>query len=141
MKAKYVKDLHPYNTATIVTKDLAMRDMVELFVKHSKLHILCVIDERNQLLGLVDRRHLFHAIFSHHVPAGSMVKELYSLLTSEQASDLLIKHVITCKETDSIEDVIQLMINNCLDAVPVLSTSGKLEGVISIERLFKEWLK
>jgi CBS domain-containing protein len=141
MKAKIVKDLRPYNTAAIVSEDMALKGMVQLFVEHPELHSLCVVDDAGNLLGLIDRIHLFQAIFSHQVPASSMVKKLYYLLTSEQASDLLVKHVHTCKETDSLDDVINRMISSHLDAIPVVRQDGKLEGIIDVERLFKEWLK
>ena len=141
MKAKIVQDLRPYNTAAIVTEDMALRGMVQLFVEHPELHSLCVVDDTGNLRGLVNRKDLFHAIFSHQVPASSMVKKLYTLLTSEHASDLLVKHVHTCKETDSLDDVINQMISNHLDAVPVVREDGKLEGIINVERLFKEWLE
>lgn len=141
MKAQFVKDIRPYNTAAIVSKDKAIRAMVQIIVDHPELHYLCVIDESDNLLGLISRKRLFQAIFSHHVSAGSMVTKLYTLLTSEQASDLLVKHVLTCKESDSLDEVINLMIRRRLDAIPVVDANGKLEGIINIERLFEEWLQ
>jgi len=141
MKAHVVNDLRPYNTAAIVSGDLSMRAMVQLIVDHPELHYIYVVDESGKLLGLIGRKRLFQAIFSHNVPASSMVSKLYKLLTSEQASDLLIKHVLSCTEADSLDKVINLMIKHQLDAIPVVAADGKLEGIINIERLFEEWLK
>ena len=141
MKAQIVKDLRPYNRAAIVSEDMDLRAMAQLFVEHPELHSLCVVDENENLLGLIDRKHLFRAIYSHHVPASSMVKKLYTLLTSEQASDLLIKHVSSCKDTDSLNNVINWMIEQQLDVIPVIADNGKLEGMINIEQLFQEWLQ
>ena len=84
---------------------------------------------------------MFKAIFSHHVSAGSKVTELYSLLTSENAADLLIKHVITCKESDQVDEVVNKMITRRLNAIPVLNKAGKHEGLITIEMLLEKWLE
>ncbi len=141
MKAQYVKDLRPYNTAAIVSKEMPLRSMVENVVEHPEVRYLCVVDESNKLLGLISRKRLFQAIFLHHVPASSMVSKLYTLLTSEQASDLLVTHVITCRETDSMNDLINIMIKRRLDAIPVLDKNGRLEGIVSIEHIFLKWLQ
>lgn len=136
-----VKELYPYRPPITVSKDMLMQEMVELVLKNPDLHFLCVVDDDKNLLGLIHRKQLFNAIFSHHVSAGSMVKKLFTLLTSEQASDLIIKHVLTCKESDSIDDLIKLIIEHNVYAVPVVSESGKLEGIITINQLFQEWLE
>ncbi len=141
MKAQYVKDLRPYNRAAIVSKDMPIRAMVKIVVEHPEVHYLCVVDESEKLLGLISRKKLFQAIFSHHVPASSMVSKLYALLTSEQASDILVTHVITCTETDTLNDLINTMIKRRLDAIPVVNKEEKLEGIISIERIFSKWLE
>ena len=141
MKSKFVQDLRPYHTAPIVSKDMAIRRMVQVVVEHPECHFLCVVDQGDHLLGLIDRKQLFRAIFTHHVSASSMVKQLFTLLTSEQASDLIVKDVLTCRGTDSLDDLIKLIIEHHLDAVPVVSEEGRLEGIITFERIFREWLK
>jgi CBS domain-containing protein len=115
--------------------------MAELIVKHPEIHYLCVVDGSDNLMGLISRKRLFKAIFSHNVSASSKVTELYSLLTSESAADLLVKHVFTCKESDPLDKVIDLMISHRLDAIPVLNEDGKLEGLVTIERLLSKWLE
>ena len=141
LSEQLIKDLRPYNRIANVSKDKTIRSMAELIVEHPEIHYLCVVDELDNLLGLISRDRLFQAIFSHHVSADSKVTELYSLLTSENAGDLLIKHVFTCKETDTVHDAIKLMIKKRLNAVPVLNESGKLEGLLTIERFLSEWLE
>lgn len=136
-----VKELRPYLPAVTVSQDKTIQDMVELITNHTNCHFLCVIDQDKNLLGLIHRKQLFNAVFSHHVSSGSMVKKLYTLLTSEQASDLIIEHILTCKETDSIDDLIKLIIEHNVFAVPVVSESGKLQGMVTIHQLFQEWLE
>lgn len=141
MRKQLIKDLHPYNTIANVTKDMTIRSMAEIIVRHPEVHYFCVVDESDNLLGLISRKRLFQAIFYHHVSASSKVTELYSLLTSEHAGDLLIKHVFTCKESDPLDKIIELMIKHRLNAIPVLNKVGKLEGLLTIEQLLSEWLK
>lgn len=141
MRKQLIKDLRPYNTIANVSKDMTIRSMAELIVKHPEVHYLCVVDEYDNLLGLISRKRLFQAIFSHHVSASSKLTELYALLTSQHAADLLIKHVFTCKESDPLEKIIDLMINRRLNALPVVNKAGKLEGLVTIERLLSKWLE
>ena len=141
MKEQLIEDLRPYNTIANVSENTTIRSMAELIVKHPEIHCLCVVNDSNNLMGLISRKRLFKAIFSHHVSASSKMTELYSLLTSENAADLLIKHVFTCKESDSMDEVINLMVKRRLDAIPVLNKAGKFEGLVTIERLLSKWLE
>jgi len=140
MRNLLVKDLRPYNTIANVSKDMTIRSMAELVVKHPEVHYLCVVDESDSLIGLISRERLFQAVFSHHVSASSKVTKLYSLLTSEDAADLLIEHVLSCNESDSLDTIINLMIKRRLNAIPVFNNEGKLAGLLTIERLLSEWL-
>jgi CBS domain-containing protein len=141
MSKQLIKDLRPYNTIANVSKDMTIRSMAELIVKHPEIHYLCVVDDADKLLGLISRKRLFQAIFSHHVSANTKVTELYSLLTSEHAEDLLIKHFFTCHESDALDKIINLMIKHQLNAIPVLTKDEKLEGLVTIERLLSKWLE
>jgi CBS domain-containing protein len=135
-----VKELRPYLPPVTAFKDMPIQGMLELFIKNPELHFICIVDNDDILQGLIHRKQLFNAIFSHHVSAGSMVKKLFTLLTSEKASDLLIEHVLTCKETDSIDTIIKLIIEHNVFAIPVVSESGELQGIVTINQLFQEWL-
>jgi CBS domain-containing protein len=141
MSKQLIKDLRPYNTIANVSENMTIRSMAELIVKHPEIHYLCVVDDSDNLMGLISRKRLFKAIFSHNVSASSKVTELYSLLTSENAADLLIKHVFTCKELDPLDKIINLMIRHRLNAIPVLNKAGRLEGLVTIERLLSKWLE
>ena len=141
MSTQLIKDLQPYTTIANVSKETTIQFMAELIVKHPEIHCICVADESHKLLGLISRKRLFQAIFSHNVSASTKVTELYSLLTSEHAGDLLIKHFVTCYESDPLDKVINLMIQKRLNAIPVLNKDEKLEGLITIERLLSKWLE
>ena len=141
MSKQLIKDLRPYNTIANVSKDITIRSMAELIVKDPEIHYFCVVDDSDKLLGLISRKRLFQAIFSHHVSASKKVTELYSLLTSEDAEDLLIKHFYTCNETDPLDKIIELMIEHRLNAVPVLNEDEKLQGLVTVERLLSKWLE
>jgi CBS domain-containing protein len=136
-----IKDLRPYNTIAKVPEDITIQSMAELIVKNPEIHYLCVVGDSDNLLGLISRKRLFMAIFSHHVSAGSKITELYSLLTSESAADLLIKHVFTCKESEPVDEIINQMIKRRLNAIPVLNEASKLEGLITIEMFLSKWLE
>jgi CBS domain-containing protein len=48
---------------------------------------------------------------------------------------------LTCKESDPLDEIINLMISHRLNAIPVLNEVGKFEGLVTIERLLSKWLK
>ncbi|MHA1280511.1 MAG: CBS domain-containing protein, partial [Candidatus Helarchaeota archaeon] len=78
-------------------------------MKYPNKHHLCVVDENGKLIGLISRKRIFRAVFSHHVAADSRLHELYALLTCETANDLLTRNIITISETDDIDKAISAM--------------------------------
>lgn len=141
MKKKKVKEFKPYDLPIFVQPETIIQDMIRLFLEHSNKHHLCVIDENNKLIGLISRKRIFRAIFSHHVAADSRLHELYTLLTSEKAGDLLLRNVITISEEDDIDKVICLMIEENLLELPIINNQGQVMGFLTSEMLLKAKIK
>jgi len=140
MMTQLVKDLQPYKPPVIVQEDASIAEMAELFVNHPSMHYLCLVDKAGVLRGLIARKKIFQAIYAHHLPPDSMVSRLFTLITSETASDLLVEHIITIGEDDTIEDLINKMMAHDLDSLPVLDNVGKPLGFVNIEMILKLWL-
>lgn len=140
MKTQLVKNLQPYKPPVIVQGDARITEMAELFVNHPSMHYLCLVDRSGELRGLIARKKLFQAIYAHHLPPDSMVSRLFTLITSETASDLLVEHIVTIGEDDTIEDLIKAMMEHDLDSLPVLDNGGKPLGFVNIEMILKLWL-
>ena len=134
---KKVKEFKPYDTPLIVRPEMIIEDMLKLFLKHPNKHHLCVVDENDKLIGLISRKRIFRAVFSHHVAADSRLHELYALLTCETASDLLLRNIITISEEDGIDKAISLMIKENLFELPIISSQGKVLGFLTSEMLLE----
>lgn len=140
MNSKCIQDLKPYKPAVTVAKDMSINAMVKLLLAQPVVRFLCVVDGDGALIGLVGRKRLFSAVFSHHVSPASLVHKLYTFVTSESASDLLIRHIITVEERDKLDDVITMMIKHDLYEIPVVTPQRKVLGFVSMDMMWKEWL-
>lgn len=141
MKKKTVSEFQPFDDALKIDESVTIEKMVQLFMKHPQIHHLCIMDKDDHLMGLIDRKRLFKAIFSHHVPESSRIHELFTLLTSESAADLMIRHVITVSPEDSIDSVIETMIRENIFEMPVVNEQKKVLGFLSSAMILLEWLK
>ncbi len=140
MTIKFIQDLKPYEPLTIISPDMSINAMVKMLLAKPAVRYFCVLDEDDRLIGLIGRKRLFEGVFSHHVSSASMVYQLYTLVTSESASDLLIRNVIMVKETDKLDSVIKIMIEHDLYEIPVVSQDRKVLGFVSTDMILKQWL-
>ncbi|HFE63396.1 MAG TPA: CBS domain-containing protein [Caldithrix sp.] len=140
MKMKIVSEFQPFEDALKIDESFTIEAMVRLFVKYPQIHHLCIMDPEAHLKGLIDRKRLFKAIFSHHVSESSRIHELFTLLTSESAADLMIRHVLTVSPDDSIDSVIETMIRENIYEMPVVDEQKKVLGFLSSAMILKEWL-
>ncbi|RMG66027.1 MAG: CBS domain-containing protein [Calditrichaeota bacterium] len=140
MKKQTVSEFKPYEKALIIEENTSIQKMVTLALKHPRNRNLCVVNHKRELLGLIHRKRLFRAVFSHHVPPTSSIHELFTLLTSEIAGDILIRNVITTHPTQKIDDVIKIFIEHDLFEMPVINEEKKVLGLLSIDMILKEWL-
>ncbi|MFQ5721441.1 MAG: HPP family protein [Candidatus Aminicenantales bacterium] len=141
MRKKKVKEFKPYDTPLIVRPSMIIEDMLKLFLEYPTKHHLCVVDDNDKLIGLISRKRIFQAVFSHHMAADSRLHELYALLTCETASDLLLRNIITISEEDDIDKVISLMIKENLFELPVTGKKGEVLGFLTSEMLLEAKMK
>ena len=141
MKKKKVKEFKPYDAPLIVRPEMIIEDMLRLILEYPNKHHLCVVDENDKLIGLISRKRIFRAVFSHHVPADSRLHELYALLTCETANDLLTRNIITISETDDIDKAISAMIKEDLSELPITNNQGQVIGFLTSEMLLETKIK
>ncbi len=140
MKKKQIKDMQPYAPSFIVRQDMKIIDMVKIIIEHPETHNLCVVDQDDQLTGLINRQRIFQAVFCHHIAAASIVNQLFTLISSETASDLLITHSCSIGEDALIEEAIKMMIEHQVEQLPILDAHGRMLGFFTAEMLLKGWL-
>jgi CBS domain-containing protein len=140
LKARLVKQMAPYETHLVISKGQTILEMVKQITEHPTKQYLCVVDEVGKLMGLINRNKIFQVVFTHHVSGSIGVSQLFKLITSESADDLLIRHVFTAGEDDRIDKVIKAMIEHELVEVPVVDKDKKVIGLLTSGMLLKEWL-
>lgn len=84
------------------------------------IHYIYIVDEKEKLQGVVTLRDLVLAT------ADMKIK------------DLMNKDIIYIKDSDNIEDAIELMVKYDLLSLPVLSGNGKLCGIIIMNDLVQD---
>jgi CBS-domain-containing membrane protein len=61
----------------------------------------------------------------------------------KSVADIMTKHVITVKPEDSVRKVVEVMVSNGVNRVPVVAGDGKLEGMITradiVDALATKW--
>ncbi|MCP4627642.1 MAG: CBS domain-containing protein [bacterium] len=140
MRNKLVQDFKPYAPIQVVSQETSICAIVELFLEKPATRYFCVTDDTGALIGLIGRKRLFKGVFSHHVSSASMVRQLYTLVTSESAMDLLIHQVQLVKETDDLDRVIKIIVEHDLAEIPVVSETNQVLGFMTISMILKDWL-
>ncbi len=83
--------------------------------------------ESDRLVGMVTDRDIV-------VRAGDAAQALNDVAVSEVMS----KKIITCRDTDSLEDVARLMREHQVRRIPVLDESKQVVGIISLSDLARQ---
>ena len=141
MRGKLIKDLRPYETASLVTEGAELITILREFINNPSLHHVCVVDEGGKLLGLINRKRLFKAVFSHHVAPDTMINKLLLFHDAQTSGDIMLTHILTATEDDSIDDVIRLMIEHNIRELPIIGPKGKVIGFLTVLIIMQAWLR
>ncbi|MBT4364987.1 MAG: CBS domain-containing protein [Desulfobacteraceae bacterium] len=141
MRGKVIKDFRPYETPSLVTDKAGLVDIMREFIDNPALHHVCVIGEGGKLLGIINRKHLFKVVFFHHVSPDTMINKLLLFHDAQTSGDIMLSHILTAKEDDSIDDVIRLMIEYNIRELPIIGPKGKVLGFLNILIIMRAWLQ
>jgi len=141
MRGKLIKDLRPYETASLVTEKAELVTILREFINNPSLHHVCVVNEDGKLLGLINRKRLFKTVFSHHVAPDTMINKLLLFHDAQTSGDIMLTHILTATEDDSIDDVIRLMIEHNIRELPIIGPKGKVIGFLTVLIIMQAWLR
>lgn len=91
--------------------------MGELEIRH-----LPVVKEDNTLIGILSDRDILLEATSEKGSVVVPAVDVASVMTSD---------VITCRTTDSLSDIAEIMLARKIDAIPVIDAQGKIFGIIT----------
>ena len=83
-----------------VSADDDLQRVVEVTFARPGFHDLCVVDEQDRLLGVINIKKLFRTVFYHHTNPNLMTRHLIELASSETAEHLMLTQPFVARETD-----------------------------------------
>jgi acetoin utilization protein AcuB len=139
---KYFKPFmeNPMNVASIMTrkvvtveKDDHLWTIREIF-ENVKFHHILVVDDR-KLVGVISDRDFLNAIS----PFLDMLSE--NICDSRKAHEIMSRKLITVDAETSIEKASDLLLENNISCLPVISPQGSVEGIVSWKDILKFYSK
>lgn len=110
----------------------------ELFKKHNIRHIPVVNNKKIE--GMLSYTDLLRISFADAV--GEEEEQIdtvvYNMFTLQQ---VMVKNVVTVKDTDTIYDVAQILANESFHALPVVGEDGEIQGIVTTTDLINYLLK
>jgi CBS domain-containing protein len=107
---------------TSATKTIA--DAIEILAAQ-KIGALVVVEDRDRIVGIVSERDVVRAIAKRGCDA-----------LPDKVSEIMTREVMTCTETETINDVMSRMTAGRFRHLPV-AANGRLTGIISIGDVVK----
>jgi len=104
---------------------------LNLKLKENNIHHIPIVDESNELLGMVTSSDIF-ILQDHSTKIGheSSLRKNEKILRSSLARDVMSTGLRTVQSTETIEKCIELLANNRFHAIPVLE-GNHLVGIIT----------
>ncbi len=127
-------------TGNVVTID-KNADISQAQEKMSKHHFrhLPVVDENNQLIGIVTDRDIRSVLPSSHLAEEHSPEKRKIFLTCRM-KDIMTKNPVTISPLDTIQDALFLLHKKHFGALPVVTEQEKLIGIISVRDLLREFI-
>jgi len=109
-----------------------------MVMRDEKVRRLPVLNEKNELVGIVSEKDLLYASPS---PANSLdIHELHYLISKITVREVMTRDAITVSENTPLEKAARIMVENKIGGLPVMR-AGKLVGIITESDLFKIFIE
>jgi len=130
-----VKDWMSKDPITI-TDETSMMKAIHL-MKQNRFRRLPVL-RQGKLVGIVSDRDLKEASPSKATTLD--VHELYYLLAELQVKDIMTRDPVTVSPDDTVEHAAQLMLENTISGLPVVTDKGNVVGIITQSDVFRAFM-
>lgn len=123
-----------------VTETARLDELIDAFERSRHSRVLYAVDADNRFLGVIDVNDISqHVLFHYHEPRFDS-RALIRIVTSEYARDFIKKEKCTALLDEDYENVLQRMIKNRADEIPVLSEEGEILGDITIVDMIEYYM-
>lgn len=123
MKAQDV--LNSQKQPVTINADKNLQDAMRLLIDN-KIGSLVVVDENDTPIGIITEHDIFHLAYRYR---GDMMDML--------VNDHMSKNLIVGTPDDSIDKIVNLMLDKHIRHIPITDGKKKLVGIISIRDLVK----
>ena len=116
-------------TKEVVTVDMdtSLKTICRIF-DDKKFHHLFVVDN-NELIGVISDRDLFKALSPFLKTPAEQNRDLATL--KKRAHQIMSRKPVTVTKGTSSKDAIRLILRKNISCLPVISSDGQIEGIIT----------
>jgi acetoin utilization protein AcuB len=126
-------------TTQVVT--IEMDDSLEVIrdiFKKFRFHHLLVVD-RKRLVGIISDRDVLKAISPYVETISETVRDRATL--NKRAHQIMAYHPVTVEQSCPLQEAAQLMLFRGVSCLPVTTSDGMVQGVVTWKDVFKAFLK
>jgi CBS domain-containing protein len=115
--------------AITIAQDKMMMDAVAMMVEN-KVKRLPVVDGKGKIVGILSRMDIFHTMTREFPDWNAFKDRKIDLFYPQTVSEIMRQDTLTVSSDTSVEEVMNLININDLEAVAVITDSGQLRGLI-----------
>jgi acetoin utilization protein AcuB len=115
--------------------DTLLTDICRMF-DEEKFHHLVVIED-DELRGVISDRDLLRALSPFLNTAAEQNRDLATM--RRRAHQIMSRNPVTVAEDATVDDTAQLMIRENISCVPVMSSDGHVEGIVTRTDLLRAY--
>ncbi|SHI69142.1 CBS domain-containing protein [Geosporobacter subterraneus DSM 17957] len=139
MKAKDIMNRRIITVKEEMTVDETARILLE-----NKISGVPVVDDQNQVIGIVSETDLIYREKHLHIPSFISIldgviflestKELehqVRKMAAYKVRDVMTRKVLTIQEDTELEDIVDIIVEKRINRLPVVDQEGKLVGIVT----------
>lgn len=143
MKRVKVGKLRKYivKEPVIISEDETLEEIILAFTSDPRVRVIYVVDKDKRLKGAILLENVINVVFSEHLTGDEFsAYKILSWLTKYNARDLM----VPCpwvKDEDLVYDALKRMLEEKVEALPVVDDRGEVIGEINMLEILSLWLE
>jgi CBS domain-containing protein len=144
MKSAKVKNARKLITEkpTIINQNASLKELVLAITEDGRTRSLYVVDEKERLQGIITLRELIQSAFVYHIRSIPIPwHSIYHTLLETEAKQVMSTDPVFAKDEDDLEAVLNRMLENEMEEIPVVDDEMKVIGELNLLELLTVWLE